>query len=200
MAVEGKVGWVGPNKRGEGFRVAIGDEWYTVAKRYEGILEKGNKIKAKTKVEDGETYLGSPELIEKAEGGGWKGKGGGGGRKPDPKKEERFEKQAEREAEKWSHQLTVVEPRITYANARDHALRFLDMLVRTESLVLGKDVAKREGILTDKLNELIATFVAGSNTHASGETATADADDGFDDDKSDEDGFDSDDDGDDGFE
>src|SRR5678815_2426383 len=110
MAKEGKVGWAGPNKRGEGFRVAIGDEWFTTLKRHEGTLEKGNTVKFTTEEIDGEQHIKQVKLLAKGEAGGYKGKGGGGGgRKPNPEQEKRYAEQAKREAAKWEHQTEVVE-------------------------------------------------------------------------------------------
>lgn len=162
--IEGKVGWFGPNKRGEGYRLVIGETWYTTGSDFGGQIAKGNTIKAIVADEDGEQVIRKAKLISKAapQSGGGKKWGGGGGRKPNPEAEKRYAEQAKREAERWSHQLTIVEPRISYANARDHALRYLDLLIRTEAFSVGATAAKRAGLLDAKLQELTDRFYAAS--------------------------------------
>jgi len=147
MAQEGKVEVVTPSKYGEGiFRVKIGETWYSSKGQREG-LTAGNTVKFNTVVEGRDTFINQFKVTAVGAPPAKRG-GGGGGFKSNPAAEKRYAEQGEREAQKWAHQLGVVEPRITWSDSRSKAIEYAGLCIANGAIALGaENPAKRKAVL-----------------------------------------------------
>jgi len=157
---EGKVGVMMESKFGKGeWRLKLDDDptWYNVSKRYEGVLEQGNVVKVRFEQKGKNAQVTGIKLVTAG----------------DPVKQDAAPGQTKdgfwtakdaRDVERERYQREVVEPRITYANARDHALRAVELLLVNGALALPgvRSVAERQVVILGAIDEHTVRFFVDS--------------------------------------
>jgi len=155
---EGKVGVVMESKFGKGeWRLKLDDidQWFNVSRRYEGVLEQGNTVKVRYEQKGKNASVTGIKLVSvgdpvKADA-------------PDAQTKDGFwTAKDRRDIEREEYNRTVVEPRIVYVNARDHALRAVGLLLGSGALALPgvKSIAERQTVILGAIDEHTARYVA----------------------------------------
>lgn len=121
------------------------DTWYSVGKRYEGILEGGNTVGLKFEVSGSVNRVEGVKLIAK-------GSPAAAGQTNQAGKDDYWAGKAKQDA--------AAIPRIAYANARDHALRMVQMQLSAGGLVLPKKAAEIKSAIDGYVDLYTAAFFA----------------------------------------
>jgi hypothetical protein len=151
MATEYLVAVNVPSKFNTGeIRVKFEDteDWYGADAELTDKLAVGNTVKIATSKKGKNVFIDKVKVVEEAPAG-----------QPGTQSSKDYW------AEKDKHQREVIEPRLTYQDARRDALAFLAIQATAGTLALGSGKAEKKAeLLTMKLDELTAAFVQDANT------------------------------------
>lgn len=123
------------------------EQWFSLSKRYEGVVEQGNTIGIKYETAGTRHQVEGVKLIAKGSAAANAQSDTAG--------------KADYWAEKAKHDAAAI-PRIGYANARDHALRMVDLQLRNGGLVLPRKAADVTGAIDGYVDLYTASFFADS--------------------------------------
>lgn len=154
--VEGVVGVIMESKFGKGeWRLKLNDvdQWFNVAKRYEGVLEQGNRVGVKYEQKGKNAAVLGVKLVE-------------AGTPVQPNaaagqsREGYWTEKEARDIARELHQRDVIEPRTQYANARDHAIRVVELLLVNGAVALPAATkrAEREIEILGRIDDLTVRF------------------------------------------
>lgn len=166
--IQGTVGVVMDSqfKKGE-FRVKLEehDDWFGASKRFEGTIEQGNVVKLKVERKGKSAHIVGVKLVEKVDAEA------APARKSGNSKDEYWEA-------KDKYDKEVVQPRIVYVNARDHAIRVVQMLLAADAIALpaAKKHVERKDVILGEIDLLTARYFADASDVAAIQRAAEELD------------------------